>query len=291
MQKTAIFHIEGGVGKNIAATSVIRSYKKQHPNYQIIVTTAWPDVFQNNPIVDRAYLLGNTPYFYDDFIHGKDVEIFAHDPYKTTSHITKKLSLPESWCNMLNVQFDYELPNIIFNYRELEITQKILPQSDKPILIFQPFGGPPNQELPYSWMRDIHPNLAQRIVDHYKEKYTILHICYPHHPQLKDVTRFDQNINKKLLCAMLNYSVKRILIDSSLQHAAAALNLPSTVCWVATQPEVFGYDIHNNIKPSQEFPRGNINSYLYDYNFHGSVNECPYVKPEQIFNIEQIIGE
>jgi len=32
-----------------------------------------------------------------------------------------------------------------------------------------------------------------------------------------------------------------------LQHASAAMKLPSTVLWVGTSPETFGYEIHDNI--------------------------------------------
>lgn len=291
MKKNTIFHIEGGVGKNIVATAVIRSYKKKYPENRIIVTTAWPDVFTNNPNISRCYLLGNSPYFYEDFIYEKNVEIFANDPYKTTSHITKKLPLIKSWCNMINVDYDGLLPELFFNFRELEIAKKIIPQTNKPLLIFQPFGGPQNQGMAYSWMRDIHPNVAQEIVNHFKDKYTILHICNPDHPYLLHVTRYDEMQNKKILCAMLSYSSKRILIDSSLQHAAAAMQLSSTVVWVGTDPQLFGYDIHNNITPSSVFPKGTIDSYLFDYNFQGFVRECPYTSFEQIFNIKHIIGE
>jgi ADP-heptose:LPS heptosyltransferase len=284
MIKNAIFHIEGGLGKNIVATSVIRSYKKEHPIHNIIVNSAYPDIFQGNPDIDRCYLLGNTPYFYEDFIFDKDCEIFAHDPYKTTNHITKQQPLVKSWCDMIGINYDGLNPNIYFNFREGEIPRALLPQTDKPILIFQPFGGAQNQEFPYSWTRDIHPFIAQQIINNLKEQYTILHICHPHHPQLQNVIRY-----KKILCAMLNLSKKRILIDSSLQHAAAAMGLPSTVVWVGTQPEVFGYDMHNNITPPVTFPKGNINSYLYDYSFNGIIHECPYDNIYQIFNIENII--
>ena len=88
---------------------------------------------------------------------------------------------------------------------------------------------------------------------------------------------------------MLQYSQARLFIDSSLQHAAAALGLPSTVVWVATQPKIFGYDIHNNINPVTEFPKGTVDSYLYDYNFTGAIHECPYDDPAQIFDIEAIL--
>jgi hypothetical protein len=290
MLKNALFHIEGGLGKNIAATAVIRSYKKSNSDTDIIVTTAYPELFKNDFNIKRSFLMGSTPYFYEDYIYNKNIDIFAHDPYKTTNHITKKLHVIESWCGMPDVEFDKQLPNINFNFREKEMAYKFLPNTDKPLLIFQPFGGPQNQDIPYSWMRDIHPKIAQDIVNHFKEKYTILHICYPHHPSLQNVVRLDQFLNKKILCAMMEFSQKRILIDSSLQHAAAAMNLPSTVMWVGTQPEVFGYNIHNNIIPEKSFPMGNINSYLYYYSFNGLVHECPYDNIEDIFNIEKIVA-
>ena len=44
-----------------------------------------------------------------------------------------------------------------------------------------------------------------------------------------------------------NFSKKRLLIDSYLQHAAASLNLPSVVLWACNSPRVFGYKIHTNI--------------------------------------------
>ena len=42
------------------------------------------------------------------------------------------------------------------------------------------------------------------------------------------------------LFALLVESKKRILIESCLQHAAAAFKLPSTVLWIGTSPIVFG---------------------------------------------------
>ena len=44
-----IFEISGGIGKNIVATAVIRALKKQYPEKNIILQTAYPDIFVNNP--------------------------------------------------------------------------------------------------------------------------------------------------------------------------------------------------------------------------------------------------
>jgi hypothetical protein len=284
-----IFHIEGGLGKCIVATSVIRRYKHENSERNIVVSSAYPEIFHNNPNIYRSYMIGNSPYFYQDHIHGKDVEVFAHDPYKTTPHITQKQSLAKSWCEMIGVEYLDNIPEIVLSFREFEIARKLLTPGEKPVLIFQPFGGPLNQELPYSWTRDIHPEVAQIIVNQLKEKYDIVHICHKHHPQLVNVRRFDEQVNKRILVAMLTFSHKRILVDSSLQHAAAAFGRCSNVVWVATSPKLFGYEIHNNITPDVTYPEGTIDSYLFDYNFTGSVQECPYVDLYKIFNVEKII--
>jgi hypothetical protein len=83
---------------------------------------------------------------------------------------------------------------------------------------------------------------------------------------------------------------KRLLIDSCLQHAAAAFNLPSAVLWIGTSPKVFGYHVHANI---QAFPSKHnvklINSYLFDYSFDGPAYECPYNSVDEMFDLSSIV--
>ena len=51
----------------------------------------------------------------------------------------------------------------------------------------------------------------------------------------------------------------------------------------------FGYDMHKNVLPKTEFPKGHIDSYLYDYNFTGAVHECPYDEFNEIHTAQSII--
>ena len=108
------------------------------------------------------------------------------------------------------------------------------------------------------------------------------------HPALNNVIRFHNVISKKVLCAMLHSSQKRLFVDSSLQHAAAAMNLPSTVVWVATQHKIFGYGLHDNIEPQSQNLKGTVDSYLYDYSFNGVTHECPYNDVNKIHKIDDI---
>jgi len=292
---TTVFHIEGGIGKNVAATAVIAAYKKAKPKRKIIVVSAWPEVWINNTNIARFYRIGNTPYFYQDVIKDKDVEVYSQDPYKQTSHITKKSHLIKTWCDMIGVKYNNETPQLNFNFRDVEEGRNIAQQChdpQKPLLIFQPFGGPgpDHQPHPYSWTRDIHPQHAQKIIDGVSDKYNVLHVCYEFHPQLSNCKRLEKIIGKNILFSALAFSEKRILIDSSLQHAAAALNLPSTVAWVGTQPKIFGYDMHTNFTPKKEFNKGTIDSYLYDYNFTGPTHECPYSNVDDIHDIAGIVN-
>jgi hypothetical protein len=90
------------------------------------------------------------------------------------------------------------------------------------------------------------------------------------------------------LFSLLLFSQKRLLIDSCLQHAAAALGLPSTVLWVGTSPKVFGYNLHTNVVATLPKTVKLPDSYLFDYNFNGTVHECPLFD-SNIFDINEII--
>ena len=64
----SIFHIEGGIGKNILATAVIDSLKKTDPERKIILVSAWPQVWFNNSNIEQIFPMGQVANFYKNFI-------------------------------------------------------------------------------------------------------------------------------------------------------------------------------------------------------------------------------
>ena len=78
--KKILFFVEGGIGKNIVATSVVRAIKKQYPEKDIIVIAGCPEVFYNNPNVKRTYNFGNPLYLYEDQV-GIESVVFRIEPY------------------------------------------------------------------------------------------------------------------------------------------------------------------------------------------------------------------
>ena len=287
-EKYLVWHIQGGLGKNIAGTALIKDLKESHPDRKLIMIVSYPEIFLNNPFVDRVYQLGQTPYFYQDYIENKDVLIFKHEPYDQTGHITKTKHLIENWCDLLGIKYTNQQPAIFVNYVQKMTTG--LWQRPKPIFILQTGGGPANQQYSYSWARDMPIEIAQALVDKYKNEYHIIQVTRLDGYQLEGVERVDNPLSNMELFALLIESKKRILIDSCLQHAAAAFSLPSTVLWIGTSPAVFGYTLHKNVT-AKLTKRANqlIGSYLFDYQFENNAYECPYIDVSEIFNIDDIL--
>jgi hypothetical protein len=85
-------------------------------------------------------------------------------------------------------------------------------------------------------------------------------------------------------------SDKRLLIDSFAQHMAAALNLKSTVCWISTKPETFGYKLHDNIKAEQFTKEPNLTSAVYNpFLLSEDVSTIPYNDLNEIFDTNKIV--
>jgi len=289
IDKYFIWHIQGGLGKNIAATALCRSIKEAYPDHKLILVVSYPEVFLNNPYADRVYNIGQAPYFYQDYIEGKDVIISRHEPYNQTDHITKKKHLINNWCDLLRIPYTDQHPEIFTNYPQKMLLG--LWQRTKPIMILQTGGGPmQGQKYSYSWTRDMPIEIAQQIVQKFQNQYHIIQITRPDGYILEGVERQDQPLSNLELFALLASSTKRVLIDSCLQHAAAAFNFKSTVLWIGTSPTVFGYRLHINIQAKLP-SRANqlIGSYLFDYQFENNIHECPYIELSDMFDINEIL--
>ena len=110
--KYCIFHLQGGIGKHIAATAVAKCIKNNHPDRKLIVVCVYTDIFINLPFIDRVYQLGNTSYFYQNYIENQDSILFHQEPYFTTDHIHKRLPIIQTWCKMYGLEHKGETPEV-----------------------------------------------------------------------------------------------------------------------------------------------------------------------------------
>ena len=291
MKKYAIFNVQGGIGKHIAATAVAKCIKNNFPDRELIVVCAWPSPFINLDFVDRVYKEGMTPYFYQDYVLGKDSLLFKHEPYFTTDHIHGNKSLIENWCELYGLEYNGEKPQLVFNLREKQLAN-VLWQSDKPILLLQSSGGIYNQQDGplYKWTRDMPVDMTNKIVEEFKENYNVFQVVKANGLVAEGAIPVANEHSVMELMTILMRSEKRLFIDSCLQHGAAALDLPSTVMWIGTNPKVFGYDVHDNIVANQ-LPEFKLpDSFIFNYNFDGITHECPYKTEEEMFDVDEIIS-
>ena len=290
MEKYFVWHVQGGLGKNVAATSLCQDIKTTYPDRKLIMVVSWPEVFLNHPNIDRVYALGQCPHFYDDYVHQKDTVVYRHEPYNQSGHIHRKTHLIHNWCDLLGIQYKEQTPKVIINYAQQQLVG--MWNRDKPTMVLHTNGGPiDGQKYSYNWCRDIPGELAQAIVNKFHKTYHIYQICRKDSVVLENVERVDQPLSNLELFSMLASSKKRVLIDSCLQHAAVAFNLPSTVLWVGTSPKVFGYKLHKNVVAKVPNKKNQlIGSYLFDYQFENNIHECPYINMNEMFDVNHVLN-
>ena len=287
--KNIIFQVNGGIGKSIMATAVCRAIKKAHPDYNLIVLSGYPEVFIGNPNVHRFYRVGMAPYFYEDFVKGDDTIFMIDEPYLSKGYFKKNVHLVEAWCENLGIKFDGVKPDLFLNPLEINKTKFQAP-NNKPMMIFQPFGGG-SKDVQYSWNRDIPPHQAQAIANVLSQKYHILQICRDDQIKLQNVQHIHAPF-RDLFGLILN-SQARLGIDSFMQHAAAAFGKQSSVCWITNKPVVFGYKNNKNILPDPKLKTTTstppVEGYLEEYDFSGHrMHDYPYATPD-VFDLNEII--
>jgi ADP-heptose:LPS heptosyltransferase len=282
-----IFQIEGGLGKSIMATAMVKVIKKRYKNSHLVVVTAFKDVFLNNPNVDEIYNINNTNGFYLKYIKDKKCKIFVNEPYRTSNFILEKpIHLFKTWCDLYGLHYNNEQPEIYLTQPELDYFKPFY-QTDKPILAIQPNGGPQNLGYNYAWTRDLPDPTVIDIINRYKESHTIVHIKREDQKVYPDTLHALDGFRS--IAVLLLLSDKRILIDSFVQHMAAALNLKSTVCWSNTKPEIFGYKLHDNIKSNPFTKELNYEEASYaPFNLSEGIHNFPYNDLSEVFDSNKI---
>lgn len=281
-----IFQINGGIGKCVAATAVCEAIKKNYPEAKLIVISGYPDVFLNNPNVDRCFAFGGLSYFYEEYVEGKEIKVFAHDPYLETDFVYQNSHLIKIWCDMFGIKYDFEKPRIYLTEREIQFYGQKM-QSDKPILMIQTNGGA-DANVKYSWARDIPSQITADVIAKYRNDYNIVHVR--REDQLAFDGTFHYSDNFRSVAVLIYKSQKRLLMDSFCQHTAAALDKSSTVLWIANKPQVFGYDLHDNILANDFTKKPELKASIYSkFNIAGDPLEFPYNSERDIFNSEEVI--
>ena len=281
-----LFSINGGIGKCIAATGVCKAIKKKYPEDDLLVVSGYPEVFINNPNVKKSLAFNGISYFYSDYVENKDIKVFMHDPYLTTDYVKGNKHLIQIWCELFSVPYNGEQPELFLTQREIEFFQREV-QVQRPILMMQTNGGGDTNKK-YSWARDLPTSVVLQVMEEFRNEYDIFHVKREDQIGYQNTIQVIGGFRQTIAIAML--STKRLVIDSFLQHALAALKLPSVACWIIHIPKVLGYELHTHVMANDYTHVPELkNSYISKFNMGGDELEFPYNNENEIFNVDKII--
>ena len=286
---TIIFHVEGGLGKHIMSTAILKVIKKKYPKNKIHVVCAYPDIYKNNPLVETVTQNGKNGTFYKTYIKDKEdqVKLYYSDPYTHSDFILEQDHLFNIWAKQWGLKYDGETPQIYLTQSEIDYFKPFY-KTDKPILAIHPNGGPPGLGYNYSWTRDIPEPVVLEVIKKFKKTHTIVHIKRADQKKYPDTLHALDNFRS--IAILLQLADKRLLIDSFAQHLAAAFRLKSTVCWSTTKPAIFGYEMHDNIIANKfTLPIDFQNNLYQPFNLAEDVNSCPYDNLKDIYDVNKII--
>ena len=301
------FVVQGGVGRNIMATAVVRNVKRAFPDKKIIVLCGCPDVFLKNPHVDRVYSLGQPVFIYEDYFKTAKTIMLNTEPYQHYDYIQRNKHFVECWCEMLDIECDNVYPEFCFTEAEQRMAQLFIKKYDKPMVLLHGEGGkvPPQKTekdeiIAKSGMykRNLTKETMGKLTDDLiKKGYMVGCVCTPNQYLPPAAERI--NFPIRAIIALIPHVAGVIAIDSFLQHGTACSKKKSVVCWGGTDPKVLGYN--SNINLTREVCDNPMchrpNSYLFDLEPTGFQWDCPYndkcmeYKPKEIMEaFDKITG-
>lgn len=289
-----VLHINGGLGKCIMSTAVIRSYKIANPKSKIVVVSGYPEVYINNPDVEAFYDFAS-PDLYNRYYGNEEYFVFASDPYFENEWIKNHpIRLIDLWCKMLNVLSVQETPLLFFSGPEVEDLQAMI-TIDKPLIFLQSHGG--SNVTKRNWTRNIPIIELEELLSLFVENNSIVHVCVPGTPVLKNVHNRIETLSRRQAMCMAYYSNILIGIDSYAMHARAANPLagPTFILMPLAESVVrLGYPMlaHNYITPVPKIKElidlnEDYYSTLFKYSLEDDSSNCPVLAGEKWFDFSK----
>jgi len=290
LAKNLLLHINGGIGKCIMATAVIRSYKKANPESKIVVVSGYPEVFINNPDVHKNFPF-STPYLWQDYYSQPGWKVSAHDPYMEESWIkNEKVHLIDIWCRLVGVESVQKTPILHFSGPEVDELLRMI-ATDKPLLVVQSTGGAnPGSR---SWTRNPPHNEFDEFLGSFRETHFIAHLCLPETPVLTNAHQRIENLSRRQAMCLIHYAAEFVGIDSFGMHARAAnpTSGPTTIFFPLEESvSRLGYDSFTNLVPTAQVQQMLLNhqdyyATVFKLSIDNVSDNCPVPAGTRWFNL------
>lgn len=266
MAKKCVVTVEGGLGKNVMFTAMLKELAKKYE--KIYVLSPYFDVFKACPYVTDAFPMGQVSTLYQQLCLSDDCDVLWKEPYTNQKFIKKQVHLFDAWAEELGITLSQKAMDMtpeISRYAELPLvktqTEELLKQlNGQKFILIQLCGGQSplapqfdkdGKLIPYN---DHNEGLkrnyyrGQELVDLLKKtypKHRILHFALPNEPSYEGADKVQAPY--LVFHELCKHADKVVCTDSSLQHLATGVCKDVTVIWGETRPEHFGYSCNKNI--------------------------------------------
>ena len=251
LNKPNLYFVLGGLGKQIAFTSIIENIYKQTKNKLCIASCFYP-IFKHHPKVAKQFLYENSFLTETSHHHYKKYNNIIHkDPYNS-NFLKGDMHLIDSFAELYGVKEYVKEPDLYIN-KQLE--KKLKPEIIKlnKFIIVQFHGGESNIELNRGY------DYGQEVVNTLKNKYPFMNILnyrLEHQPKLIGCLDMP-NESYETFMIYAKYCYTFISIDSSLMHICSNrhFNEKGVCIFGISSPKMFGYE--KNINLRSNYPDSN----------------------------------
>ena len=266
MAKKCVVTVEGGLGKNVMFTAMLKELAKKYE--KIYVLSPYFDVFKACPYVTDAFPMGQVSTLYQQLCLSDDCDVLWKEPYTNQKFIKKQVHLFDAWAEELGITLSQKAMDMvpeISKYTELPLvktqTEELLKQLNGQKFILVQFCGGQSplapqldkdgKLIPYN---DHNEGLkrnyyrGQELVDLLKKTYPehrILHFALPNEPSYEGADKVQAPY--LVFHELCKHADKVVCTDSSLQHLATGVCNAVTLIWGETRPQHFGYSCNKNI--------------------------------------------
>ncbi len=240
--------IDGGIGRCIAATGILKRMKEESKLKDVSVVTSFPYVFDG--ILDRVYPIAQ-PYLYEDFIrHG---QYFAPEPYTDYRYYREKKHLIEVFNYQLTGSEKFIKPEIILSPSEeayaFEYIKALKGEKNKKVLLIQPYAMSGGFRIPDETYRSIDDKTVNGVIESFKKTHVIIIVKGPNQAKWSNTIELSPQEIRRVF-AVIPYVDCAVCCDSFLHHAIEALGnpIPTVVLWGGTSEKNLGYKKQINMR-------------------------------------------
>ena len=216
----------GALGDNLMLSFLAREIKNQYPHFKVIVETERPELFQNNPYIDKV-VVGKLAVRYYKMNYQINPQVQTHILDQLINALPIKIS---EWHRKLD---------LFLAQKELKETKKMVPQR------FVAIGAAGKQTFASNrkeWSFDKFAELRTKL-----SGYKIVQLGGPDDPLLPDVVDH-RGLDIRTTAAIIYLAETGLFLEGGLMHLANAVAKPCVIIFGgALDPEITGYETNINI--------------------------------------------